>query len=170
MTHLGPAPSRSRSTHLLTAVPYSHPEARRLTRALHTEQTAIYGFADDPDDTPREAFTPPRGLFVIAHRAHVPEAVGCGGWRLLDPETAEIKRMYVAVSARGGGLGLHILEHLEEQAAACGVKRLVLETGVRNEAALALYRRCGYGPSPSYVPGRDMAINRAMSKKLPCSA
>jgi GNAT superfamily N-acetyltransferase len=109
-------------------------------------------------------------LFVIAHCADAPEAAGCGGWRLLDPETAEIKRMYVATTARGKGLGRRILEHLEEQAAAHGVKRLVLETGARNGAALALYRRCGYTPSPSYVPGRNLSVNRAMSKILASSA
>lgn len=37
---------------ILTAVSYASPDARRLTRALHWEQFATYGFADDPADTP----------------------------------------------------------------------------------------------------------------------
>ncbi|WP_331753075.1 GNAT family N-acetyltransferase (plasmid) [Streptomyces sp. NBC_00637] len=165
MTHLSPAPPESAALPSLTIVPYSNPQARRLTQALHLEQLATYGFADDPDDTPEEQFHPPRGLFVIAHRKGV--SVGCGGVRLLDANTAEIKRMYVAAAARGQGLGRHILEHLEHHAASCGASRILLETGARNHAALALYQRCGYVPVPSYAPGRNPDVNRAMHKDLP---
>src|SRR5262245_58948564 len=44
-----------------------------------------------------------RGTFLILRRDGVP--VGCGALRLLDAETAEFKRMYVAPSVRGQGLG-----------------------------------------------------------------
>lgn len=161
MTHLSPARPQPDAAPL-TVVPYGHPQARRLTQALHTEQLATYGFADDPEDTPEEQFQSPYGCFVIAH--HASTAVGCGGVRFLDAETAEIKRMYVATSLRGQGLGQRILEHLEDHAVACGVLRILLETGVHNRAALMLYQRCGYAPVPSYVPGRDPKVNRAMSK------
>ncbi|MDX3694810.1 GNAT family N-acetyltransferase [Streptomyces europaeiscabiei] len=164
MTHLSPAPPESAAQPSLTIVPYSDPQARRLTQALHLEQLATYGFADDPDDTPEEQFHPPQGLFVITHRDGI--AVGCGGVRLLDANTAEIKRMYVAAVARGQGLGRHILEHLERHAASSGASRILLETGARNHAALALYRRCGYVPVPSYAPGRNPAVNRAMHRVL----
>ncbi|MFF2132898.1 hypothetical protein ACFVW1_47740 [Streptomyces olivochromogenes] len=40
-------------------------------------------------------------------------ALGCGGIRLLDCDTAEIKRMYVAETARGQCRGRHILKRLE---------------------------------------------------------
>ncbi|MFC5204127.1 GNAT family N-acetyltransferase [Streptomyces kaempferi] len=99
------------SAWLLREVSYGHPDARRLTQALYREQVAAYGFGDDPADTPVAHFDPPHGLFLIAHRDGV--AVGCGGIRLLDANTAEIKRMYVAQTARGQGLGRHILQSLE---------------------------------------------------------
>ncbi|MBC7267726.1 GNAT family N-acetyltransferase [Streptomyces albogriseolus] len=168
MTHLIPAPPGPAAPASLTIVPYSDPQARRLTRALHLEQLATYGFADDPDDTPEEQFHAPQGLFLVAHRNGI--AVGCGGVRLLDASTAEIKRMYVAASARGQGLGRHILEQLEHQAASSGASRILLETGYRNRAALALYQRCGYVPAPSYVPGRNPDVNRAMLKVLASGA
>lgn len=147
----------------MTAAPYDHPDARRLTRALHTEQLALYGFADDPDTTPEADFDPPRGLFLIA-RAGGEEPIGCGGIRLLDERTAEIKRMFVADRARGQGIGRYLLEHLERHVVSRGATRILLETGRRNTAALALYHRAGYLPCPSYVPGRDHRVNRAMAK------
>lgn len=83
--------------------------------------------------------------------------MGCGGVRLLDTTAAEIKRMYVAPAARGHGIGNQILTSLENHAALVGSTAIVLETGRLNHDALALYRRCGYTPRPSYVPGRDPA-------------
>ncbi|MGP4114000.1 GNAT family N-acetyltransferase [Streptomyces sp. 4N509B] len=163
MSHSSTAPAYL-PVPLLTPVPYSHPDARRLTRTLHQEQVALYGFADDPDETPECDFDPANGLFVIAHFDSV--AVGCGGWRLVAPHTAEIKRMYVATAARGRGLGRHILDHLEQQAGSRGVSRFVLETGARNEAALALYRASGYRLTSPYVPGRNPEVNRAMIKQV----
>ena len=64
--------------------------------------------------------------------------------------TAEIKRMYVAPSARGGGLGRRLLDALEAEAHALGAHQLVLETGTRQTAAIALYRASGFEPIPLY--------------------
>ncbi|WP_393072233.1 GNAT family N-acetyltransferase [Streptomyces sp. LN704] len=152
------------SAWLLREVSYGHPDARCLTQALYREQVATYGFADDPTDTPTAHFDPPHGLFLIAHRDGV--AVGCGGIRLLNANTAEIKRMYVTATARGQGLGRHILQSLEDQAASRGATQIVLETGASNHGALALYQNSGYRPRPSYVSGRDPFVNRALTKQL----
>lgn len=162
------APAAIRLTPSVTAAPYDHPDARRLTQALRAEQHTLYGFADDPDATPEADFDPPAGLFLIAHVGD--EAVGCGGVRLLDEHTAEIKRMYVAGDARGHGIGRYLLEHLEQHAVSRGATRIMLETGRRNSAALALYHRTGYLPCPSYVAGRDPQVNRAMIKLVSSTA
>jgi len=55
-------------------------------------------------------------------------AVACGEYRILDERTAEIKRMYVAQSARGLRLGAAIIAELEAMASADGRQRLLLET------------------------------------------
>ncbi|MFB7999732.1 GNAT family N-acetyltransferase [Streptomyces sp. NPDC056002] len=89
---------------------------------------------------------------------------------MLDEHTAEIKRMYVSGDARGHGIGRYLLHHLERHAASRGATQIVLETGRRNTAALALYRRAGYLPCPSYVVGRDPRVNRAMTKPLGSSS
>ena len=54
---------------------------------------------------------------------------------------------------RGLGLGARILEYLEQQTAARGVRTLRLETGVISDAARGLYEKCGYyqiGPFGDY--------------------
>ncbi|MEW1629725.1 hypothetical protein AB0387_20350 [Streptomyces sp. NPDC089173] len=45
----------------MTAVPYDHPDVRRLTQVLRAEQLGLYGFADDPDATPEADFDTPVG-------------------------------------------------------------------------------------------------------------
>ncbi|MFF4755274.1 GNAT family N-acetyltransferase [Streptomyces sp. NPDC002514] len=165
MTAVPTAPDALAARHptlSVTAAPYDHPDARRLTWALCAEQLALYGFAEDPDTTPEADFDPPCGLFLIARVGDEP--VGCGGIRLLDEHTAGIKRMYVADRARRHGIGRCLLEHLEQHAVRRGAARIMLETGRRNTAALALCHRTGFLPCPSYVPGRDHTVNRAMTK------
>jgi GNAT superfamily N-acetyltransferase len=144
---------------------YGSPAAHQLTRALHHEQTATYGTADDPTATPAEEFEPPHGRFLIATRADG-AALACGGWRTAGPTTAEIKRMYVDPIARGQGLGQQLLDALEQDAYQRGMTTAILETGVSNHAALVLYNNRGYVPIKPYVTGRNPKINRALSKSL----
>lgn len=132
--------------------------------ALYQEQLGLYGFADDPTAPPSSYFHPPDGLFLIARRG--PMSVGCGGIRHLEPGTAEIKRMYVISEARGTGAGRAILQRLEDTAQRWNARRVVLETGARNHAALAHYERAGYVRIEPYATGRDPQINRALSKTL----
>ncbi|MCX4681571.1 GNAT family N-acetyltransferase [Streptomyces sp. NBC_01433] len=149
----------------VSAVPYDCPAARALTQALQREQFSTYGRADDPGANDTAEFEPPSGVFLVAGRTDG-TGVGCGGWRTAGPATAEVKRMYVAPDARGWGLGRRLLQALERDARQHGMTKVILETGVRNHAALALYARCGYTLVESYVRGRDPQINRAMSKAL----
>jgi GNAT superfamily N-acetyltransferase len=122
---------------------------QRLIAALNAELSAMYPepganhFTLDPAETARG-----RGAFLVIYRGGV--AVGCGAVRLLDAETGELKRMYVAPEERGRGLGRLLVEKLEAEARALGVRRLVLETGTRQLAALALYRAAGFGQIPLY--------------------
>ena len=75
------------------------------------------------------------------------EALGCGAMRRMsDDEGAygEIKRMFVKPEARGQRIAEKILDQLDATAQRDGIKRLMLETGVRQPEALRLYERCGY--------------------------
>ena len=89
-----------------------------------------------------------RGAFVVAYADG--RAVGCGALRKLEEDTAELKRMYVTPEARGRGIGRALLQALEREAMGLGVKRLLLETGIRQKAAEAMYRSAGYTDTPPY--------------------
>ncbi|HLL66944.1 MAG TPA: GNAT family N-acetyltransferase [Micromonosporaceae bacterium] len=144
---------------------YDHPHAVQLVRALFDEQVARYGYADPVEADP-SAYEPPEGQFLVAYLGGRP--VACGGSRRHEPahDTAEIKKMYTVVELRGRGLGTMIIDRLEAAAADNGVRRIILETGIRNRRALRLYRGVGYQPTARYVPGRDPQINRAFAKML----
>jgi GNAT superfamily N-acetyltransferase len=89
-----------------------------------------------------------RGAFVIAYLDGEP--VGCGAVRRINSAECEIKRMYVAPSARGHGIGGKILGELEVVARDLGARRLVLETGTRQPEALAMYTRAGFKQIPLF--------------------
>ncbi len=123
--------------------------SRALIASLNSELSGIYSepgathFHLDPEEV-----ADGRGAFLVVYREGAP--VGCGALRLLDTETAELKRMYVSPKVRGRGLGRRLLAALEAEARALGIRRLVLETGVRQAAALALYRASGFQPVPLF--------------------
>ncbi len=86
--------------------------------------------------------TPPHGdLLLVRDGAR---AVGVGCVKLLDDgDTVEVKRMWVAPSHRGQGIGGRLLERLEERARELGATRAVLDTR-RLLGAVPLYERHGY--------------------------
>jgi len=140
---------------------------RALIDALSAELRALYpeAGADEFRSDPARAAAE-RGAFLVAHLDGAP--VGCGAVRALDDDTAELKRMYVAPAARGTGLGRRLLEALENEALALGARLLVLETGTRQTAALALYRNTGFEPIPRYDEHTASAETTVrLGKRLP---
>lgn len=123
--------------------------ARTLITELNAELSGMYPepgathFGLDPAQVAEG-----NGAFLVIHRDGIP--VACGAVRRLDPETAELKRMYVSPALRGTGLGRRLVAALEAEALKLGVRRLVLETGTRQLAAIALYRATGFQTIPLY--------------------
>lgn len=146
--------------------PYDDPDAATLVNALYAEQVDTYGYADLPDRDVAQDYDPPHGLFLVAYGSDG-LAVGCGGVRTYDRQerVAEVRKMYVRLDWRGRGIGRLVLERLEAHAADDGARRLILETGDLNDAAIRLYAATGYEPIPSYVSGRRES-NRAFAKQL----
>jgi len=84
----------------------------------------------------------PAGTFLVAHLRHEP--VGCGGLKFHGDEPAEIKRMWVAPSARGLGVGRRLLDELERRAAVNGCRAVHLDTNGTLVEAIGMYRAAGY--------------------------
>jgi putative acetyltransferase len=96
----------------------------------------------------------------------VTERSGCGAIRLLDPTTAEVKRMYVEPDHRGRGVGRAVLASLETAARQLGAERVVLETGVHQVAALSLYRRAGFQQVDCWGEYASSPTSICFAKKL----
>ncbi|MBP6014989.1 MAG: GNAT family N-acetyltransferase [Alphaproteobacteria bacterium] len=92
------------------------------------------------------------------------QAVGCGGIAF-DDGYAELKRMYVRPTARGRGVAQAVLERLEAEAKAKGYKRLTLETGDVQHAAIKVYERAGFAvcaPFGEYLALPPHTIERSI--------
>ena len=100
-----------------------------------------------------DQLAPPRGAWLIGWRGD--ETVACGGVRLLAPEVAEIKRMYVDPSARGSGVARRLLTALERCALGLGARVTRLDTGRDMAPAIGLYRSSGYHEIDDYNGNPD---------------
>ncbi|MDQ6742307.1 MAG: helix-turn-helix domain-containing GNAT family N-acetyltransferase [Candidatus Dormibacteraeota bacterium] len=123
----------------------AHPHARHCLQAYFSELDRRFDAGFDPGrSTPVEegALRGPGGLFLVASVRGKP--IGCGGLRFHDDAPAEIKRMWVAESARGLGLGRRLLSELEDLAAEHGARAVRLETNRTLAEAISLYRSAGY--------------------------
>jgi putative acetyltransferase len=145
--------------------PFDSPDVQALCDAQQIEMHGIYGEADIGPTRDAPMFVPPDGVFLVI-RDEAGRAVGCGGIARFDDTRGEVKRMYVVPEARGLGLGKHLLAELESQARAFGYTRLVLETGDRQEAALALYLRAGFVRRPCWPPYDSRELSFCFEKPL----
>jgi DNA-binding MarR family transcriptional regulator/GNAT superfamily N-acetyltransferase len=123
----------------------SDPLARYCVHEYFAELDRRFDTGFDPALSIRaddEELRPPAGLFLVASLRGEP--IGCGGLKFHDKKAAELKRMWVAESARGLGIGRRLLSELERRAAGYGARAIRLETNKTLTEAIALYRSSGY--------------------------
>ncbi len=125
------------------------PRALALLAEAAEQARALYPELFRPD-SPAPTNTPlaSRECYLLARRGD--QAVGCGALRCVDALTGEVRRMFVTRNARRVGVARALLESLEAEAHALGYRRLVLETGARQKAAIALYRGAGWRRIPPF--------------------
>ena len=92
--------------------------------------------------------------------------VGCGAIKRYEDDTAEVKRMFVKTSFRGQQIAMKILEQLELWANESGYCYSILETGQRQQRAIALYRKNGYEVIPNYRQYNGVDSSVCLKKKL----
>jgi len=93
-------------------------------------------------------------------------AAGCGGIKLVGTEYGELKRMYVRPQFRGRRFGELLIDHLTEYARRHSINTLRLETGIHQQAAIALYERVGFVRIPPFGPYTDDPVSRCYEKRL----
>ncbi|KQO97851.1 GNAT family N-acetyltransferase [Leifsonia sp. Leaf264] len=147
----------------ITVEPPRQPEIEDLLR-----QSSAYAMALYPPESnfllSIDSLEQPGVTFYVA-RGTRGEAIGCAaivvdaesgdgesgeGESGAGTETAELKRMFVSPEARGQRVASRLLDRIETDAAASGIRRIVLETGDLHDAAQSLYRRAGYELIPQF--------------------
>lgn len=72
------------------------------------------------------------------------EPVGCGAWKRIDDQTAEIKRIFISKDFRRQGIASALIGALEQDAATHGYTRAILETARTTDDSAALYHKLGF--------------------------
>jgi putative acetyltransferase len=78
------------------------------------------------------------------------EPVACGAIKEYEPGIAEVKRMFTSPAGRGRGLATLVLAELERWAGELRFEKCILETGMRQPEAIALYKKAGYVQIANY--------------------
>lgn len=129
--------------------PATSEEAAELLRERDAYFADLYVLEDRnarPVDLAQDAL-----VFLTVRRAG--RLAGCGAL-VQGPEFGELKRFFLRAEFRGQGLGRRLVQAVEAEARRRGLSRLMLETGVIQPDAIALYRGQGFverGPFGSYV-------------------
>jgi len=123
-------------------------------RERHTEDLALIDAYFDDQSWERElaalpgVYDPPDGALLIAREADV--ALGCVGFKRLDGDSCEMKRMFVAPMARGGGVGRALADDVVARAREADYRQIFLDTSIRQTEAITLYRTLGFEEVPAY--------------------
>jgi len=132
------------------------------TRDLLREYAALVGeaicftrFERELAELPGQ-YAPPQGRLLLGWIDG--ELAGCVALRVLSPEIAEMKRLYVRPAFRSSGLGRLLVDQVTADAREAGYRLLRLDTLPRFERALAMYRARGFYEIPRYGDNPDGAI------------
>jgi ribosomal protein S18 acetylase RimI-like enzyme len=129
----------------------AHPHAQHCLSAYFAELNRRFETGFDPTlgiSATEDELRLPAGLLLVATRDGKP--IGCGALKFHGSEPTELKRMWVDESARGLGLGKHLLAELERHAAEHGARIVRLETNRSLVEAISLYRSAGYLEVPRF--------------------
>lgn len=85
---------------------------------------------------------------VVYYNNEIP--VASGAIKEYDSQTMEIKRMFVMPTFRGKGIASNVLKELEDWSKELGFNKCILETGLRQPEAIALYKKNNFEVIPNY--------------------
>ncbi|SPF78258.1 bifunctional helix-turn-helix transcriptional regulator/GNAT family N-acetyltransferase [Pseudoprimorskyibacter insulae] len=114
-----------------------------LSRRFEEGYDAVKAGPPDADQMRR-----PKGAFFIAYSDGLP--IGCVILKGYGRDWAEIKRLWVADSARGLGLAHRLMAAAEDAALSLGITTLRLDTNHRLPEAIAMYRKTGWYEIPRF--------------------
>jgi len=148
----------------VTAVEARDPQVLALLQAL-TDELALAGYTAEQTFGYSTERLEQSGVRLVGALVDG-ELVGIGGLEV-DQHVGELKRFYVAPGHRGTGVAEALLRALVALAGESGVEVLRLETGDKQDAAIAFYRKHGFTPIPRFGPYVDSATSVCLERVLP---
>jgi len=139
------------------------PDVRALIAELDEYQSSLYP-AESNHLLDIRSLCQSNVLFAVVRDADG-AAHGCGAV-VLHSGYGEVKRMFVRPALRGQGIAARMMSFLENQARERGCFQLLLETGIKQPEAIALYRRLGYVECGPFGEYRADPLSLFMRKEL----
>jgi GNAT superfamily N-acetyltransferase len=127
------------------------PDAAVLLDEMDAEMGALYANQRESRDPEMgrlvgEALVVhPEGMVATVGAFDGDTIVGHAAVRQFE-DSLEVKRVFVRPAYRGQGISKRLMLELEDIARERGVSSLILQTGNRQTAAIALYEKIGYVP------------------------
>ncbi|WP_281540377.1 GNAT family N-acetyltransferase [Maribacter aestuarii] len=140
----------------------SNPDFFKLVALLDAD----LALRDGPDNAFYAQFN---GIDVLKHCVVYYENdtfLGCGAIKRFNASAMEVKRMFVEPAARGKGIASLLLSELEKWTKELGYSHCVLETGLRQPEAIALYKKNDYTVIPNYPPYEGVENSVCFRKEL----
>lgn len=94
------------------------------------------------------------------------QAIACGALKAYQPGVLEIKRMYTLPDHRGKGVASAVLAELEHWATDLSCEKCILETGINQPEAIALYKKNGYRQISNYGQYAGVETSLCFEKRL----
>jgi putative acetyltransferase len=149
----------------------------QAARALITEYADRLGmdlsfqhFSDELDQLPR-MYGSPGGCLILGRDRAASIVVACVGVRRISAETCEMKRLFVANSARGRGVGRRLALEAVRAATRLGYSRMLLDTLASMVAARRIYSSLGFKQIEPYytnpVPGTHFMALQQHAELVP---
>ena len=105
------------------------------------------------------------GVYLLGARV-AGVLVGVAGLEVQGEGLGELKRFFVSPEHRGTGVADALITALLEYATASRVQLMRLETGDRQRAAQAFYRRHGFAEVPRFAPYEASETSVCMQRPL----
>jgi GNAT superfamily N-acetyltransferase len=125
-----------------------------LASALNLSARASQHDSNEELDSLASFYREPAGRFLVGSVNGV--ASGITGVYMMEPDTAELRRVWVTPAARGHGLAPAMLQAAIDTAKDLGARRIWLETARGHmDTAIAMYTRAGFREIPDYSSLRE---------------
>ena len=94
--------------------------------------------------------------------------IGCGALKFLDKEHGEFKSIRIHDDFRKQGKGIHVINHLINEAKKFSIKKISIETGAGTffDPARKLFKKCEFKPCKPFAHYKEDINSIYLSKQI----